>query len=173
MKPLAAEGADPAELGRFSAALCRGLIEAHPVSARSDAMVKGFPRLYVAASLSADDLRHVQPVHRGFPRLYVAASLKRLGQDLSGVLRPRFSAALCRGLIEAGCRTSSPPTSRSGFPRLYVAASLKHRSAPAMSGRSPGGFSAALCRGLIEASWSGAGRWRTTSVFRGFMSRPH
>ena len=62
----------------------------------------------------------------GFPRLYVAASLKRGSTVPDTTTRTGFSAALCRGLIEA------PWCSRSGWCR-----------APA--------FSAALCRGLIEA----------------------
>ena len=60
----------------------------------------------------------------GFPRLYAAASLK---PDPSGLVpRPgaEFSAALCRGLIEAphGQEGLALPA---GFPRLYAAASLK------------------------------------------------
>ena len=64
--------------------------------------------------------------------------------------RPRlsaFSAALCRGLIEAAgsacSRTASPP------------------------------FSAALCRGLIEAAMATLNSKRGCRVFRGFMPRPH
>ena len=60
----------------------------------------------------------------------------------------RFSAALCRGLIEASKPCPISARRRSGFPRLYVAASLKR------SGRSR----APCLRG---------------PVFRGFMSRPH
>ena len=59
-----------------------------------------------------------------------------------------FSAALCRGLIEAD--TAGPTTTETvrSFPRLYAAASLKH---------------AVLDR-----------RTRPDAcVFRGFMPRPH
>ena len=67
-------GVDPV---LFSAALCRGLIEA-PGNARTGT-----------------------PVQAGFPRLYAAASLKLLLliQGVAGI--ELFSAALCRGLIEA------------------------------------------------------------------------
>ena len=84
-----------------------------------------------------------------------------------------FSAALCRGLIEAtplGPRVQAP---RVSFPRLYAAASLK----PSFGGRQltddDKAFSAALCRGLIEARPNYLDRTSTTVVFRGFMPRPH
>ena len=59
----------------------------------------------------------------------------------------RYSAALCRGLIEA-----TPPTTTT---------------------RRPPSYSAALCRGLIEASRPGRAVTTSSSVFRGFMPRPH
>ena len=59
-----------------------------------------------------------------------------------------FSAALCRGLIEAVRIARGFRCRRLRFPRLYAAASLK-----------PGG--------------SGAGYRLLTGVFRGFMPRPH
>ena len=62
----------------------------------------GFPRLYAAASLKPSDHRTPRKPHSArFPRLYAAASLKqRLPlEDLSH--EQEFSAALCRGLIEA------------------------------------------------------------------------
>ena len=109
---------------------------------------------------------------RGFPRLYAAASLKQRDAARPGPVRVKFSAALCRGLIEA----------------LPVTVAL----------RSDSRFSAALCRGLIEA-WVAWGveedplrgfprlyaaaslkrplRLRLAhgrqAVFRGFMPRPH
>ena len=86
----------------------------------------------------------------GFPRLYAAASLKRVGGGslarepghrfsaalCRGLIEARilatrtrttvwFSAALCRGLIEASATCASARCSSSGFPRLYAAASLK------------------------------------------------
>ena len=60
-----------------------------------------------------------------------------------------FSAALCRGLIEASNQLPFRRRER----RL---------------------FSAALCRGLIEARAGRAfERLSTPAVFRGFMPRPH
>ena len=59
-----------------------------------------------------------------------------------------FSAALCRGLIEAGAVGYLLPIPTDGFPRLYAAASLKRRD---RARRGPA----------------------TYSVFRGFMPRPH
>ena len=87
-------------------------------------------------------------------------------------LHTGFSAALCRGLIEAHVNDRSPSPPSPGFPRLYVAASLKH--VRQRSGhRRPHPFSAALCRGLIEASTATPRPTRIGTVFRGFMSRPH
>ena len=59
-----------------------------------------------------------------------------------------FSAALCRGLIEALRSRCRAGASRRRFPRLYAAASLKRRTRCRRTGR--GG-----------------------AVFRGFMPRPH
>ena len=59
-----------------------------------------------------------------------------------------FSAALCRGLIEAGAPGRGSPRRACGFPRLYAAASLKPRT---------------VVRRLSPAQ----------AVFRGFMPRPH
>ena len=87
-------------IGAFSAALCRGLIEATSAMRLKFGCRAGFPRLYVAASLKRRPLRTA--THDSEP----------------------FSAALCRGLIEADWRVRSVATARS-FPRLYVAASLK------------------------------------------------
>ena len=64
------------EARKFSAALCRGLIEA---SARRESSTPGrrFPRLYAAASLKRQELLQVGlKLRQGFPRLYAAASLK-------------------------------------------------------------------------------------------------
>ena len=95
----------------FSAALCRGLIEALVGVGAGVACYHGFPRLYAAASLKRErggaEYRHGLG---GFPRLYAAASLKLRkvpGRILDyGV----FSAALCRGLIAAGspARAATP-----------------------------------------------------------------
>ena len=59
-----------------------------------------------------------------------------------------FSAALCRGLIEA-------------------------LQSSAMATRKRSEFSAALCRGLIEAREACRCGYHGQYVFRGFMPRPH
>ena len=87
---------------------------------------------------------------RGFPRLYAAASLKREDRNDVANTATEFSAALCRGLIEARMACGVTWTARSCFPRLYAAASLK-QSVADEDGYPLVRFSAALCRGLIEA----------------------
>ena len=47
-------------------------------------------------------------LQEGFPRLYAAASLKQGDVGHDDVTRSRFSAALCRGLIEAGTVSRAP-----------------------------------------------------------------
>ena len=59
-----------------------------------------------------------------------------------------FSAALCRGLIEADPGGGAPGCRGRGFPRLYAAASLKQFESVDELGERP-------------------------DVFRGFMPRPH
>ena len=109
---------------------------------------------------------------RCFPRLYAAASLKRATWGVPGRSKELFSAALCRGLIEARLKSSQCQALSARFPRLYAAASLKR---PSMrSGAIIGGaFSAALCRGLIEAIRLFLLGLVRVGVFRGFMPRPH
>ena len=83
----------------------------------------------------------------------------------------RYSAALCRGLIEAATRS---PQSRGGhrIPRLYAAASLKRDGVGDLYERMQE-YSAALCRGLIEARCGVFQLREGGGVFRGFMPRPH
>ena len=87
----------------------------------------GIPRLYAAASLKrpAAGFRKARS-NAGIPRLYAAASLKPESIGHQDAKNVRYSAALCRGLIEAAAR----PTTRAA----------------------PYRYSAALCRGLIEAN---------------------
>ena len=155
-----------------------------------------FPRLYAAASLKPTNFMSKFCILLGFPRLYAAASLKQLSELMHVAHVMMFSAALCRGLIEAyrtaldlSCRTTR-------FPRLYAAASLKrppvdatYRGARGFSAalcrglieatiRTPGirlppSFSAALCRGLIEATGGLVPMQVRLDVFRGSMPRPH
>ena len=87
----------------FSAALCRGLIEADQPTSRHIAISACFPRLYAAASLKLANTRE---------RMLAWFT---------------FSAALCRGLIEARSGACARRSGRHRFPRLYAAASLKPR----------------------------------------------
>ena len=112
-------------------------------------IVAGFPRLYAAASLKRLLGCGGERGRSGrFPRLYAAASLKRLqvaqqvGVDLG------FSAALCRGLIEAESVSRMAGWTSPRFPRLYAAASLKQLLHP-------------------------LGELEVALVFRGSMPRPH
>ena len=133
----------------FSAALCRGLIEASTWSGIRIGRSAGFPRLYAAASLKpAARVEFREFSIRVFRGFYAAASLKQV-----------------QWMIRS-------PASRRRFPRLYAAASLKHHR----TGRSflrSSVFSAALCRGLIEAEHPCGVRLDDHDVFRGFMPRPH
>ena len=72
-----------------------------PEAERGVHLLARFPRLYAAASLKRPHGGRARRHLRGFPRLYAAASLKR--DLLLEAAQPEaaFSAALCRGLIEA------------------------------------------------------------------------
>ena len=136
--------------GGYSAALCRGLIEASARGRRAAHRPRRIPRLYAAASLKPRRNRTRSNAHRiGIPRLYAAASLKPPILYTNCRVQPSYSAALCRGLIEAICIHAASSSIPSGIPRLYAAASLK-RWKRRRCGR-PAMYSAALCRGLIEA----------------------
>ena len=64
---------------------------------------------------------------RGIPRLYAAASLKLMASfPLTKPIKV-YSAALCRGLIEASSTARCTPRTTASIPRLYAAASLKHQ----------------------------------------------
>ena len=185
-------------VARFSAALCRGLIEAarrrplRPASSTrfSAALCRGL----IEAVLDFEGRRGPR---RRFPRLYAAASLKPLSEAGGMVVVTLFSAALCRGLIEAKSGAERGEHELRGFPRLYAAASLK-RPVDDDGAQIRLRFSAALCRGLIEARrWRARRRhlrrfprlyaaaslkparrvgqpaYRAGQVFRGFMPRPH
>ena len=84
--------------------------------------------------------------------MYSAALCRGLIEASSAAgLRTRpssYSAALCRGLIEAAWARRRTCRRASGIPRLYAAASLK----------------------LVEARIDALG---DAQVFRGFMPRPH
>ena len=157
---------------RFSAALCRGLIEAGSRRPSPELRPGCFPRLYAAASL-----KHVRRGRRiEIESAFSAALCRGLIEAWEGPHPPEapspFSAALCRGLIEAPNPKGAARSRHARFPRLYAAASLKRGSTRA-SPRRAGSFSAALCRGLIEAGPWPAWRSCWPAVFRGFMPRPH
>ena len=158
--------------------------------------MSGFPRLYAAASLKLGIGGFFTAGVVGFPRLYAAASLKHAHSPRGSTCNPTFSAALCRGLIEATCPDkvvqrqgafsaalcrglieamsadrSCPPTTRC-FPRLYAAASLKpgNRKDPQTRElRFPRLYAAAS----LKHPGSMNHGMNVTSVFRGFMPRPH
>ena len=159
-----------AAVQRFSAALCRGLIEAASraigetaIAAFSAALCRG---LIEATHSALPDFARPP----GFPRLYAAASLKHDFASVDGLGTAEFSAALCRGLIEADERRAQPSQPRARFPRLYAAASLK-RVAPTPRARSLPTFSAALCRGLIEALGGRVFPVKTLQVFSAALCR--
>ena len=132
---------------QFSAALCRGLIEACAPSCGTSPSRARFPRLYAAASLKRVAADECAGDLDSFPRLYAAASLKQGAREAWGAMRD-------------------------GFPRLYAAASLKQMRVARID-RAVELFSAALCRGLIEAREREMDDRRRRGVFRGFMPRPH
>ena len=156
----------------YSAALCRGLIEAHVRREKPLERSNGIPRLYAAASL-----KHRNRVaERHVARRYSAALCRGLIEATEGSAPlpawVPYSAALCRGLIEAAIATLTRCSRMMCIPRLYAAASLKHLVIHAACDAALA-YSAALCRGLIEAGYGGLGRRPGDSVFRGFMPRPH
>ena len=181
---------------RFSAALCRGLIEA-PWRARWSRWTARFSAALCRGLIEASRRIASHGNRARFPRLYVAASLKRVASGRAGVARMGvFSAALCRDLIEArGCRRPPAPASP-GFPRLYVAASLKQwqcpprrvRVAPVFRGfmsrpearhrygsveYRPRGFPRLYVAASLKLRRAGRSVDGPGAVFRGFMSRPH
>ena len=112
------------------------------------------------------------PPAGGFPRLYAAASLKHRGQGVVQLLRDKFSAALCRGLIEAGEGGGPVSPMAEGFPRLYAAASLKRRvtgSGDTLSRRFPRLYAAASLKRAVRARV----KRNRVPVFRGSMPQPH
>ena len=110
----------------YSAAPCRGLIEARSAASRSGCSRSRIPRLRAAASLK-----------QRVPELQVLGHL-------------RYSAAPCRGLIEAARPGRDVRRAR----RAYSAAPCRGLIEAVWSESkacSPSGYSAAPCRGLIEA----------------------
>ena len=139
-------------IGReFSAALCRGLIEARSPIGAAVARLLRFPRLYAAASLKRTGVTAQQGDKPWFSAALCRGLIEAIRGSTTTTLASLFSAALCRGLIEARSAACSARPARRGFPRLYAAASLKPVDV-LYSARNAWTFSAALCRGLIEAN---------------------
>ena len=129
-------------------------------------------RLYAAASLKRTACSYRQPTPSScILRLYAAASLKPGKAAFAYAACCWYSAALCRGLIEA--RTgSSRRCRRSRYSAALCRGLIEATSTPSTR-PSASRYSAALCRGLIEAAKAGSGLSSTWRVFCGFMPRPH
>ena len=159
---------------RYSAALCRGLIEALMLPTGVDL----FPRSYSAALCrglieARATVRIVGVFQHRIPRLYAAASLKQRARHLPGGARGRIPRLYAAASLKHLRRDRPVPRGRRRIPRLYAAASLKHRRRGPRGGGGDALYSASLCRGLIEATTRRCSSPSTTSVFRGFMPRPH
>ena len=158
--------------GRYSAALCRGLIEAMPQGCTTNLSLKYSAALCRGLIEARYSSRSAISVQRSIPRLYAAASLKQCITTVDRRHVGAYSAALCRGLIEAGADFGWRQASAAGIPRLYAAASLK----PHQGGRRSAG-----CRGIprlyaaasLKQLKDGQGIIPGGPVFRGFMPRPH
>ena len=109
----------------------------------------------------------------GFPRLYAAASLKQWIREQLEHDRISFSAALCRGLIEAPGDALAMSGLNGAFSAALCRGLIEARARDELGTRSPATFSAALCRGLIEAPTRRGRPALGQHVFRGFMPRPH
>ena len=131
-----------------------------------------FPRLYAAASLKQPGVESLVCEYSRFPRLYAAASLKPVLRNIFGDRAQRFSAALCRGLIEAKEMDLQKLVPIQGFSAALCRGLIE--AGPRDWHRQQGDqFSAALCRGLIEALTPRILMVTGGGVFRGFMPRPH
>ena len=84
-----------------------------------------------------------------------------------------FSAALCRGLIEASTGANGRCDSGSGFPRLYAAASLKHGVAAMVPVPRDLGFPRLYAAASLKPRGDARDLGDGARVFRGFMPRPH
>ena len=84
----------------------------------------------------------------------------------------QFSAALCRGLIEAASTGAARTSGRRCFPRLYAAASLKPYDAQAAS-QSPECFPRLYAAASLKHAEERRNAPALHQVFRGFMPRPH
>ena len=108
------------------------------------------PRLYAAASLKPSPRCDGRDCSAAYSAALCRGLIEASGRWVRAARSTRYSAALCRGLIEAPDEAVDLAVELKGIPRLYAAASLKPHSGDRASGV-PGEYSAALCRGLIEA----------------------
>ena len=136
--------------------------------------------------------------HSGFSGVYAPASLKAASASpVRSVARAGFFRGLCPGLIEGGPQLVAIAISVTGFSGVYAPASLKADVLGHVSAAPRGGFSGVyapaslkvpakrlaigggtrffrgLCPGLIEAAWLPPLVRSSSSVFPGFMPRPH
>ena len=84
-----------------------------------------------------------------------------------------FSAALCRGLIEAGFVPIPSTSLPNRFPRLYAAASLKRHQHPFPDMTSGLRFPRLYAAASLKPIYATSHVTRLLRVFRGFMPRPH
>ena len=107
-----------------------------------------------------------------YSALYAAASLKRACPGALVLTTKPYSAALCRGLIEAPRRRVAGETT-AGYSAALCRGLIEASAGLRREAVTPGRYSAALCRGLIEASENASPTTDHRPVFRGSMPRPH
>ena len=134
-------------------------------------MGRCIPRLYAAASLKLYTIASVPNDILSYSAALCRGLIEATSYKLWWLVGILYSAALCRGLIEA-------PTKRRDtrgnwrIPRLYAAASLKRHVVTSLRYDS-----ISIPRLYAAASLKQRGRVRLSdgvpAVFRGFMPRPH
>ena len=157
----------------FSAALCRGLIEARRPRTLQTSSGQRFPRLYAAASLKPQGPCLVVRLQRRFSAALCRGLIEASVKVSTSRRRSPFSAALCRGLIEATPSTCGAPPHGNRFPRLYAAASLKRHRFASTTRVSRTRFPRLYAAASLKPPVAGTGHNRPQRVFRGFMPRPH
>ena len=136
-------------------------------------LLRRFPRLYAAASLKPPGAAAPRRGHRrGFPRLYAAASLKLPGAGAHGGAAREFSAALCRGLIEA-CRPDARPVHTGRFSAALCRGLIEAASVPRSPNTGPSSFPRLYAAASLKPAEPARGVRIGRQVFRGFMPRPH
>ena len=116
-------------------------------------MPRRIPRLYAAASLKQQPRRGVIAWLTEYSAALCRGLIEALEERIDSHDNLRYSAALCRGLIEAPTRTPVIVST------VSYSAALCRGLIEAPSGEPSGlvshPYSAALCRGLIEAIYVG------------------